>query len=132
MTEGHPNPIWEVFARQRQGGQSAERRGSGKVPETEYNGAVTIALQLRVSVCMDGWGQECITGGGPGEVSSEWILGGLEHGLEGSGSRKDTEAEGWQRQIFALHGPLWQPCRGKKDCWLRARVGGYTPEMKAV
>lgn len=53
---------------------------------------------------MYGWAG---TGVCPGEVSREWILEGLEHSLEGSGGRKDTEAEGWQRQISALDSPLW-------------------------
>lgn len=42
---------------------------------------------------IDGQGQECITRGGPGEVSREWILEGLEHGLEGSRDRKEIEQQ---------------------------------------
>ena len=56
------------------------------------------------------------------ERSERGVLGGLGHGLQGSGDGKDTEAEGWQRQIFLLKRTPLVALSRERDWWLRATV----------
>lgn len=76
--------------------------GSGKDQETEYKEVVTESPHSSGLLLVWTGRDRSVTGGGPGEVSRGGVLGGLGHGLQGSGDGKDTEAEGWQRQIFLL------------------------------
>ena len=70
---------------------------------------------------MDRQGQECHRRW-PWRGQQRGVLGGLGHGLQGSGDGKDTEAEGWQRQILLLKRTPLVALSRERDWWLRATV----------